>query len=123
MFVVHATKLWPSDWLLGFNPQICFICNQESSGIGIREGNALSVSPDGGSYKISALSILSSSGFVIASSCKDITVLATKHHGIDSAVQSIRSSDARTLSAQRGTEPILRQMPFLLEVLQHVFWR
>lgn len=56
-------------------------------------------------------------GFVIASSCKDITVLATKHHGMDSAVQSIRSSDA---SAQRGTKPVLRQMTFLLELLQHV---
>lgn len=96
MFVVHVTKLWPLyiDCQVLTHKFVLFYI-QESSGSVIREENDLSVSPDGGCYKISALSILSSSGFVIASSCKDITVFATKHHGMDSAVQSIRSSDAR----------------------------
>lgn len=96
MFVIHVAKLWPSYIHRQLLIHKCVLfCNQESSGSGLREENALSVSPDGGSYKISALSILSSSGFVITSSCKDITVLATKHHGMCSAVQSIGSLGAR----------------------------
>lgn len=80
--------------LSGFQPQLCAVLY--SSGIGRRRGIMLSVSPDGGSYKISALSILSSSGFVIAASCKDITVL------MEWARQRSQSDP------QTGTEPILR---------------